>query len=524
MRKLKDIVIHPFLITAFPILSLLAHNIDQINPISAWRPLLISLVGTAILLLLLKLVFRDWHQAGILCSLFVILFFTYGHLYQFIRNAIPFGPSIGRHRVLIPVWLIIALLGVWLITRRLKKPQSVTPALNATLALVLIIPIFQLVNFGFRSLQAWKEHQPIAELQDLELPDEQNSPDIYYIILDGYARSDILEEYFGFDNSLFLNWLSERGFQIAEKSQSNYAQTRLSLASSLNMDYLQSLRSDLVAGDDDRSVLFPLVQRSVFRQTIEQLGYTVVAFESGYSVTQFEDADFYITRRTSKITEFYALGQMNGFEAMLLQNSALLVLTDAVIVLPDIFLLDNQAPFHDHRERILFVLDKLTNTPSMEGPKFVFAHLVIPHPPFIFAVNEEEVVLPKTFTLAETEELEDDASYIEGYLNQLQFTNIQMESVIDEILASSDIPPIIIIQADHGPGRFSAVGRMAILNAYYLPGVDDSLIYDSISPVNSFRIVLNEYFGASYPLLEDIAYYSIYQDPYNFHVVVDENE
>jgi hypothetical protein len=33
-------------------------------------------------------------------------------------------------------------------------------------------------------------------------------------------------------------------------------------------------------------------------------------------------------------------------------------------------------------------------------------------------------------------------------------------------------------------------------------------LYDSITPINSFRIVLDEYFGSDYPLLEDVSYYA----------------
>ncbi|MBW1933532.1 MAG: hypothetical protein JRI56_11115, partial [Deltaproteobacteria bacterium] len=42
-----------------------------------------------------------------------------------------------------------------------------------------------------------------------------------------------------------------------------------------------------------------------------------------------------------------------------------------------------------------------------------------------------------------------------------------------------------------------------ILNAMYLPGMDYSEISPAISPVNTFRLIFNHYFGADYPLLED---------------------
>ncbi len=70
-------------------------------------------------------------------------------------------------------------------------------------------------------------------------------PDIYYIILDGYGRGDVLKSVYGFDNEKFYNELENRGFFIARKSNANYAQTTLfSLASSLNMEYLEIPNND----------------------------------------------------------------------------------------------------------------------------------------------------------------------------------------------------------------------------------------------------------------------------------------
>ena len=519
MRRATELVLHPFLAAIYPAIALLAININQLRPTSAYRSLVLVLAAITILLILYRLLLRNWHRAGILSSLTVILFFSYGHLYQFVRSSFPFGLSIARHRVLIPLWIAILVGGVWVVAKKVQNPRSITRGLNFLLLFLLVVPAFQLADFGIRSSRAWLEAPPELQTSSFQPQELDYLPDIYYIILDGYGRQDVLAEYYGYDNSAFLDWLSDAGFVVAQKSQSNYAQTELSLASSLNMDYLQSLRDDFQEDNTDRSMLWPLIRESTFRRVLEEFGYVTVAFETGFMWTQFEDADFYITRNSGVIAEFYAFGQMNAFEALLIQNSAFLIMTDAVIVVPKILTPDVQAPFRDHRERILFVLDKLSEAPTIKGPKFTFAHLVIPHKPFVFA-PDDDVELPKFFTLAETEELNDDESYITGYINQVVFINTRMQSVLGAILANSDKPPIIILQADHGPGHFGS-NRMAILNAYYLPDRSSTLIYEEISPVNTFRIVLNEYFGANYPLLEDISYFSTYDAPYDFNIISD---
>ena len=58
--------------------------------------------------------------------------------------------------------------------------------------------------------------------------------------------------------------------------------------------------------------------------------------------------------------------------------------------------------------------------------------------------------------------------------------------------------------------------RMMILNAYHLPAVDYNLLYPSISPVNTFRLIFNQYFESEYELLDDVAYYSSRKEPFDF--------
>ena len=111
--------------------------------------------------------------------------------------------------------------------------------------------------------------------------------------------------------------------------------------------------------------------------------------------------------------------------------------------------------------------------------------------------------------------------------------NKKVEEMVDAILANSKKPPVIVIQADHGPmppGGSETLAdptaedariRTGILNAYYLPGAGDSL-YQSITPVNSFRVVLNTVFDTRFEILEDRVYMSSYENPYDFKDVTDQ--
>jgi hypothetical protein len=93
-----------------------------------------------------------------------------------------------------------------------------------------------------------------------------------------------------------------------------------------------------------------------------------------------------------------------------------------------------------------------------------------------------------------------------------------MLAAVDTLLAESETPPIIIIQSDHGPWIQPKDRRMWILNAYYLPDHQDKL-YSTITPVNTFRIIFNAYFGGTYDRLNDVSFFSPVPKIYDFSIV-----
>jgi hypothetical protein len=173
-------------------------------------------------------------------------------------------------------------------------------------------------------------------------------------------------------------------------------------------------------------------------------------------------------------------------------------------------------------------LDHLDELPASGKPRFVFAHVISPHPPFVFGPNGEALTPDDPFTLRFTFDASDPSreEYLRGYAAQVAFVNAQLEQIIERILAESDTVPVIILQGDHGPdsntGRVSYIQeRMTNLNAYLIPG-GAATLYSGITPVNSFRVVFNEIFGGDYERLPDRVLYSEYDLPYQFHDVTDD--
>jgi hypothetical protein len=178
-----------------------------------------------------------------------------------------------------------------------------------------------------------------------------------------------------------------------------------------------------------------------------------------------------------------------------------------------------------------FPLSQLPVVASLpESPKFVFAHVLAPHPPFVFDADGEAVT-SKHPTLADGGDCQGStADYIAGYRDQIAYVDRILEEAIDGILSNSPGAPIIILQADHGPGAlldWESVEasclweRMSILNAYHLPGAHSAGLYPEITPVNSFRVVFDAYFGTHLGQVEDRSYFSTNSHPYEFIEVND---
>ncbi|MEE9554355.1 MAG: sulfatase-like hydrolase/transferase [candidate division Zixibacteria bacterium] len=336
-------------------------------------------------------------------------------------------------------------------------------------------------------------------------------PDIYYIILDDYAREDILNDLYGFDNSEFLDYLENKGFYIARNSRSNYAQTLLSLGSSLNLRYHDYPSGDSANTADDRIPLPATLKSNQAEGFLRRYGYELVAFPTGYLPTERKNAELYL-KPALYLNEFQNTLINTTFAATLMKRLGIYIIYDI------------------HRNLILNIFERLGHIPRREGPVFVFAHIISPHPPFVFGKHGERVNKKSTVYLSDGShymklEGETPKDYVAKYSDQLKYVNSRLREVIDIILSDSSRRSIIILQADHGPGsglNWDDPGdtdleeRLSILNAFYFPDRDYSKLYDEITPVNTFRLIFARFFGADYELLKDESYFSTMARPYDF--------
>jgi hypothetical protein len=528
---LKRHAVFPFLFLFYIILSPLLNNLDQIDSSQVARPLAILFGLTALGMAVLRARTKDGHYAGWVVFLTLAFFFVYAHLGRVVQDRFPDLPEWAPILALAAWGVFLANLGRRRIWLRIGGAILITPLANLAISAALL---GQLASHAGEIRQEWlkplskvfaydpgeEAALPTPDINPAGLPltgntfppdcpvvDGENGvsklPDIYYIILDAYGRADVLERLYGVDNAPFLASLERKGFYIARESHTNYIQTALSIPAALNSTYLQP-EPEGVSGAAYFSHL--IAQNGLFR-LLKECGYRTLAFKTGFFFTNHLDVDVTLTSGT----------KLNEFESLLLAGTPMDLLAGGLYSYPP------ELSYPAHRRRVLYAFDQLQKLPWEPGPKIVFAHIVSPHPPFVFDAEGQAQDPARSYSLEDGDEFAGSwEEYRRGYAAQVQFVNQKLEKTIDAILARSAQPPVILLQGDHGPGGsldWSSLEnsclweRTSILNAYYLPNAEADQLYPSISPANTFRIVLNAYFGTGLELLPDHTFYSSHRLP-----------
>lgn len=492
---LRHIPVHTFFLTAYPIVGLLAFNIDQIYAQGALKPLLVSLSITAIILGGLRLLSRSWQLAGLLTSLLVAWFFLYGRLYVHLKSISVFGLVLGRHRYLIVAWSIIFFVAALWLIKRFRVNKELTLVLNIFSTVLILLPTIQIIAFLLRNLNPPRIPEVSSVTPLISWTEDSIPPDIYYIVLDGYVRSDVLQQVYGLDNTPFLGDLQQLGFYIAECARSNYDRTSHSLTSTFNMQYIQSLKSD-IAPDEDPAWLLPYLKHNVVRQQLEGLGYKTIVFKNPWERFVWDDADIVYKSSSAAL--------VSPFEYLLLRTTVARVYLD--VLEAETSKLSDYTNYEDTR----YALKQLQNVAKIPGPKFVFAHLIIPHSPFVFGPNGEKIDIPYNPDGGTLYKEEDGHR---GYVAAVTYINKMMLEIIPTLIRDSETPPIIVLVGDHGTSWGGNLNEFKNLATFFTPG-SESLFYKTITSVNIFRVLFDSYFNGSFGLLPDTSY--LFTEPRRF--------
>lgn len=456
---------YPVLLTAVPVLALFSSNLGLFQLHEVPRPFFFALMLGAVLWGLGSFAFGD-QQKGAAAAL-VAIGCIWG--FSFInRVAAGFvGPLAGTVLVLLVSISLAILAAKW-------GPK---PGFFNTVAVILTILI---VGRTAYSLASTPKSGGLSGGESTERLPAGPRPDIFFIICDGFGRLDVLKEKHGIDLSWFKTALEQRGFSIVQGSRASYIQTQLSLSSTLNLTYLQDL-IDPVQFENEKRSFRRLMESSSAAQKLRASGYEQISIGSGFDGVRFGG-------RTLPLAKTSAV---NLFEGNLLQKTPF-------GLLPWV----DESQRGRHRTLIKGALAQIASQAGTESkPVFVTAHLLAPHPPFVFKPDGSPYDPKEKFAVSDAndymERVAEPNNYREGYSNNVQFVARGLLTMVDALLAKhKGRPPVIIIQGDHGPklgvSHKSLAGTdvsegFPNLYAYYSPDGVGLQVPAGDSPVNTFR-------------------------------------
>ncbi len=552
-------VLHPPLLALYPVLGLYAHNIEKTPVTTLMRPAAVTVIAALVIWGVCWGLARNSYKGGIIASALilgalsgwsvlentiaiaapiaaqwsnVVHYIIYAAitvavgaaLYQWgspkLRSWPAFlalavlavliaaavegimAPAFGRAASWCIALYLVALTGVVVyLSRRRGGFILMTRTANWFAAILITL---SLANIAFNWPGGAEVSAPPPPDLEQAIANAENKPDIYLIVLEGYARHDLLREAYAYNNLPFLETMRNHGLAAANQSVANYAEPVMSLASLLNMDYAHALSAGGAADDPDG--LGPAVElyhnNRVFT-ALRRAGYEIIVFPPGLAMLE-PRLNVETHRPGDILNEFEMVLAAHTVAARILQGWNYVIHRDNLNLREVV-----------ERRRVLHVFDGLAElaATASEQPRLIYAYMSIPGPPFLFNRDGGRAERSTVVTSDSRDVFRGSwTDYVQAYVDQLTFTNRRLERAIDSIMeAGEGDPPVILIASSQGIGvlreEFRQVPPELLLSNLTLMGIpgrdQQRLMNRPVSPVNLFRIVFNEVFEADLSLLDN---------------------
>ena len=425
--------------------------------------------------------FKSYKKSAIWTTTLLLVFFFWGAAHDFLKR-LGLPSSFTSYSLLLPMLFILLLFLTWRLWKRTHTGKS-TVFLNLVFSVLIIVDLAQITYKWLSPVDEndLSRNNPPLQINIKPIPDALK-PDIFFIVFDEYASSLSLKKYFNFDNHLLDSMMKSNGFYVVQKAKSNYSATPLSVSSTFNMQYFNYEGHKFDALDLQRA--WYTLNQSFIPRFFQSAGYNIKSISI--------DSTGKIAPTTFDLKGHYKIFEGHTLIGRLYRD----IFWNFYPYFP--FLKSNDDPIAEHVWGNKRNLDKLLNEMKQinDTPKFVYTHLLIPHPPLCFDHNgeitsfsEEEKVTGKPYT--------ENVLYCNKIIQQI----LSLKQKINR-------PFVMIIEGDHGyrentPIQCTEETKFMNLSTFYFSDQNYNLLNDSISPVNTFRTILNKYFDAGLPLLKD---------------------
>lgn len=494
----KEIPLYPLVIPLFIVLSIYQSNMGMMTLGEVARPLALGLFGSAAVTGVAAAITRKWERGGAIGAL--LSAWTFG--FAFLSARMDGFPYAFRCAAWLAALVLPVGIAIW-------RPAPIRP-LNLLAAIVGIVVIGRT---SWLLVTAKLAAAKVVRTAAASGKAVEGTPDIFYIVLDGYGRSDVLKREFDFDNASFADGLRSHGFFVARDSRANYCQTELSIGSCLNYEELQRLLPSSLTNETDRDPIDKLIYHNAARDFLEKLGYDFIPITTGFPPIRFEGHGESL--RTSE--------SISLLESQVISMTPLEVIADTAT-----------SQYGMRRDWINAAFASIERLASRgPRPRFVVCHILAPHPPFVFGPNGEARSPHRMFAYWDASDFYDHggsmAEYKQGYAEQARYIDSKVLAMVEELTKGAR-KPVIIIQGDHGPkmkldqtylAKTDVNECFPNLVAILAPDSVKSKLYDGITPVNEFRILFSTLFGADLPNRPDRSWYSPFGTPYLWTEVTD---
>ena len=485
-------LLHSYLIVFYFILKGI---IELKLTVNQWlEPFCILIALSFIVFVLIKssyLITKNTIKNGIIISAFLFIFLFALPIFKTLNYWLP--SLIDRIRYSFFIGLALCFTITLIVFKSKKAFTSVNYYLN------LLFLLFSLIDISIYL----KNKFTFNELDTDYLLTQQNSKNkdnynVYLFVPDGYSSNKALKKYWQYDNTVFTNYLKDKGFFIANNSKSNYHLSVQSISACLNLSYLLPETSEYYLSnsiEDNKTV-----------KTLHKLGYDCFMYDFTGRYYAYDPL-----KNVLDIKGYYAgqtimpaiLTIMRSHNDNAQSRDLPVGFYDANAFQKSQTILANKST----KKRFMYAHSMLTHPPFSgqldtldEHSRALTGHIMrqisvegwlgVPHSPRYFGREEIDFVRKK-------------------YGETITATNVLLQENLNKYWPKIAENSIIIIMSDHGSRIVSGTPEAATDDMYsnfcaiYFPDRDYSALNDTITPINVMRSVLNKAVGTHLPYLPD---------------------